>query len=68
MYGNDYEITYKPKVEILCPICHRRIFDVIKGTRGTISIKCPNCRTVSEVSVAFRLNTSHAFKQYQRVS
>lgn len=68
MNESDYKITYRPKVEVKCPLCHRRIFDVLKGTRGTIKIKCPNCRTVSEVSVAFRLRTNHINNYYRKAS
>ena len=64
----EYQITYKPRVEVKCPICHRRIFDILQGTKGVIKIKCPNCRTVTEVSVAFRLRTTHNNRFYRRVS
>lgn len=66
--GYKYEITYKPKIEVKCPLCHRRIFDILKETRGTIIIKCPNCRTVSEVAVAFRIRTTHSNDYFRKVS
>lgn len=41
---------------VRCPICNKRIMDIERGTKGSIQVKCPNCKKVSRISVAFRLN------------
>ena len=49
------KVVYVPEVQIKCPLCHKRMLNITKGTKGTIKIKCPNCKTLSEIGVAFRL-------------
>lgn len=44
-----------PRMTVKCPLCGRRIFDIKKGTKGSILIKCPSCRVISEVNVSFRM-------------
>ena len=31
-----------PRMTVKCPLCGRRIFDIKKGTKGSILIKCPS--------------------------
>lgn len=33
---------------VKCPVCHKRVFDVIDSMEGSIEIKCPKCKTVAE--------------------
>ncbi len=49
------EILLENKIKTHCPICNWRVFDIEKGTKGCLVIKCPNCRHISRISVAFRL-------------
>ena len=41
---------------VRCPVCNKRIMDIEKGTKGNILVKCPKCKNVSRIAVAFRLN------------
>lgn len=51
----DDEILKKVQLKVFCPVCNWRVCNIEKGTRGCLVIKCPNCRHVSEIPVAFRL-------------
>ena len=51
-----YEIPLKAKVIVKCPDCGARVCDVIKGTKGCIEIKCPECKKVSRIKLSFRLS------------
>lgn len=37
-----------------CPNCGWRLFDKVTVTTGRIEIKCPQCRTVVEIDLAYR--------------
>lgn len=51
----DEEILKKEQLKVFCPVCNWRVCSIEKGTKGCLVIKCPNCRHVSEIPVAFRL-------------
>lgn len=42
------------KVVKRCPICDTRLFDKTSPTTGTIEIKCPQCKQIVIINLAFR--------------
>ena len=56
--------TEKSVAAVYCPICKRRIMDIEKGTKGNIQVKCPKCKHISRIAVAFRLNKQNPHYQY----
>ena len=38
-------------IQVKCPFCKQRLFDIEKDAEGVISIKCAKCGTVSSVSM-----------------
>ena len=61
VYG---EKTNVKVAAVYCPVCKKRIMDIEKGTRGSIQVKCPKCKTVSRIAVAFRLQKHSPEYQY----
>lgn len=47
---------YSEKIRVVkkCPNCGWRILDKVTPTTGVIEMKCPNCRRIVEVDLAFR--------------
>ena len=42
----------------------KRIMDIEKGTKGSILVKCPKCKNVSRIAVAFRLKKHNPHYQF----
>jgi phage FluMu protein Com len=58
-----FENESKVKVaEVHCPVCHWRIMDVEKGTKGGIQVKCPHCKNISRISLAYRLRKHTGYR------
>lgn len=55
----EEEVLKKVQLKVFCPVCNWRVCNIEKGTKGCLVIKCPNCRHVSEIPVAFRLKKAH---------
>ena len=58
-----FENETKVKVaEVHCPVCHWRIMDVEKGTKGSVQVKCPHCKKISRISLAYRLRKHTGYR------
>lgn len=42
------------KIMVKCPECQYRIFDKNSPATGIIEVKCPRCKKVSNIDLAFR--------------
>ena len=42
------------KVSKTCPTCGWRVLDKITPTSGMIEMKCPHCRSVITINLAYR--------------
>ena len=39
-------------IHVACPCCkNKRLFDLLRGSKGIVSIKCPICKAVVAVSL-----------------
>jgi phage FluMu protein Com len=38
-------------IQVKCPFCKQRLFDIEKDAEGVVSIKCSRCRAVVSVSM-----------------
>ena len=52
--GNKLEEIKYIRVSKKCPYCNWRLFDKVEPSTGCIEMKCPNCKAVVKVSLAFR--------------
>lgn len=70
-------------IHVACPCCkNKRLFDLLRGSKGIVSIKCPICKAVVAVSLhdgrasskknyrreSYRANRSIGFYSYQRLT
>lgn len=61
VYGDQ---TNTRVATVYCPVCKKRIMDIEKGTKGSILVKCPKCKNVSRIAVAFRLKKHNPHYQF----
>ena len=54
------------RVSKKCPKCGWRLFDKVSPTTGSISIKCPKCRAVVEINLAYRRAPGRMMNQAPR--
>lgn len=45
------------RVPIYCPICKKRLFDILTPSEGIIEIKCPKCKQIIVVNLKTKQRT-----------
>ena len=45
------QVRIQKTVQVKCPCCQQRLFDMDKSTDGIISIKCGRCKAVVSISM-----------------
>ena len=42
------------RVSKVCPKCNWRLFDKVSPANGYVEIKCPQCKSIVRINLAFR--------------
>lgn len=54
----ERKLSNEVRVIKRCPQCGRRLFDKITTGTGVVETKCPQCKSVVQINLAFRLSRS----------